>query len=166
MMAPAEVQETGDDEIIEFEEPGGAGAPAQRGQRMLARPTRAMIEEYEIAHMPCRAWRAACVRGRGRPTPHVAKNENPRTVPAITFENGFLGQAGDAGENEHGRGRGEEENRGGRARGGTCGQAKEAQWPRGCGRTRGDACAQEAEAKWGSAGNAGDRNRQYRRAAL
>ena len=57
-----------------------------------------MIEEHEIAHMPYRTWRAACVRGRGRSNSHFLKGENPGTMPVISFDYGFFGSPGQDGE--------------------------------------------------------------------
>ena len=55
-----------------------------------AKPTKREIEEHEIAHLPYRSWRWACVQGRGKAAPR-RRGREPGDIPGLHMDFAFLG---------------------------------------------------------------------------
>ena len=76
--------------VADFEEDEGA---SPRPMTAPLRPTRAMIESHEVAHLPFRSWCSACVRARAQAQAHWAQTRMPeeQAIPLISIDYGFFG---------------------------------------------------------------------------
>ena len=43
-----------------------AGKTISKSMNAPVKPTKAMVEDHEVSHLPFRNWCQACVRGRGK----------------------------------------------------------------------------------------------------
>jgi hypothetical protein len=81
--------EATDMEVAEAEE--GAGSSAMKAPMQ---PTKKMIGDHEVSHLPFRNWCAACVRGRGKSMQHRSLDEQ-ETVSTFSIDYGFFGSPGE-----------------------------------------------------------------------
>jgi hypothetical protein len=74
----------------------GAGEEGTGSSAMTApmQPTKKMIEDHEVSHLPFRNWCAACVRGRGKSMRHRSLDKQ-ETVSTFSIDYGFLGSPGE-----------------------------------------------------------------------
>jgi hypothetical protein len=74
-----------------------AGAGEGTGSSAMTapiQPTKKMIEDHEVSHLPFRNWCAACVRGRGKSMQHRSLDEQ-ETVSTFSIDYGFFGSPGE-----------------------------------------------------------------------
>ena len=66
-----------------------------RSQPAPVQPTKKMIEDHEVSHLPFRSWCAACVRGRAKSQPHYSVGERPEAMSTFSVDYGFFGSPGE-----------------------------------------------------------------------
>ena len=66
-------------------------AGAIRARPLPIGPSREERQNHEaVGHVPYRAWRRACVAGRGRSDAHRPTKETEQAVPTIGLDYGYL----------------------------------------------------------------------------
>ena len=58
-------------------------------------PTKKMIEDHEVSHLPFRSWCTACLRGRAKSHPHHQVRDRPEAVSTFSVDYGFFGSPGE-----------------------------------------------------------------------
>ena len=60
------------------------------------KPTRQMIEDHEVSHLPFRSWCTACVRGRAKSMPHFRVEKEDEVLSTYSADYGFSSMPGTA----------------------------------------------------------------------
>ena len=81
------------------DEPTGIGLDSAEGTASRAlpappKPTKQMIEDHEVSHLPFRNWCTACVRGRAKSMPHFKQNTEEEVYSTYSADYGFFGVPG------------------------------------------------------------------------
>eukprot|EP00959_Pyramimonas_sp_CCMP1952_P475109 9504012-Pyramimonas_sp.AAC.2 len=74
---------------------GGEGA-ASVAMTAPPRPTKKMIEDHEVSHLPFRSWCTACVRGRAKSCPRYRRDKSGEVYSTFSADYGFFGVPGEA----------------------------------------------------------------------
>ena len=64
---------------------------AIRLMRSPCGPTREEVEQHNLTHAQFRSWCPACVRGRGKNSPHYPVERDAEAIPIQSFDYCFLG---------------------------------------------------------------------------
>ena len=71
-----------------------SGKTISKSMNAPVKPTKAMVEDHEVSHLPFRNWCWACVRGRGKRVHHKAVNK-PEAISTVSVDYGFFGALGE-----------------------------------------------------------------------
>ena len=74
---------------------GMSGKTVSKSMNAPVKPTKAMVEDHEVSHLPFRNWCQACVRGRGKSIHHRAVDK-PEAISTVSVDYGFFGAPGEA----------------------------------------------------------------------
>ena len=83
----AETETSGDDVAAERTGSSAMTSPIK--------PTRKMIEDHEVSHIPFRSWCTACVRGRAKSAGHRRIKDRDVEVSTFSVDYGFFGSPGE-----------------------------------------------------------------------
>ena len=72
-----------------------SGKTISKSLNAPVKPTKAMVEDHEVSHLPFRNWCQACVRGRGKSIHHRAVDK-PEAISTVSVDYGFFGALGEA----------------------------------------------------------------------
>ena len=72
-----------------------SGKTVSKSLNAPVKPTKAMVEDHEVSHLPLRNWCWACVRGRGKSIHHKAVDK-PEAISTVSVDYGFFGAPGEA----------------------------------------------------------------------
>ena len=76
--------------------PCGEGeGTASKAMVAPVKPTKQMIADHEVSHLPFRSWCAACVRGRAKSHPHFKCQEREGELSTFSVDYGFFGSPGE-----------------------------------------------------------------------
>jgi hypothetical protein len=79
---------------VEVADAGAGGGTGSSAMTAPMQPTKKMIEDHEVSHLPFRNWRAACVRGRERSKQHRSLDKQ-ETFSTFSIDYGFFGSPGE-----------------------------------------------------------------------
>ena len=73
-----------------------AEGTASRALPAPPKPTRQMIEDHEVSHLPFRSWCTSCVRGRAKSMPHFKVEKGDEVYSTYSADYGFPSMPGTA----------------------------------------------------------------------
>ena len=86
---------SGDQQEVEMAPNDNGEGTSSVAMKQPVRPTRKMIEDHEVSHIPFRDWCSACVRGRAKSCQH-RRSDKAEALSTFSVDYGFFGTPSEA----------------------------------------------------------------------